>query len=173
MTASAYIHPIAFASGPQAEEGAAIRLGGSLVYASRFALVVRDGEAVLERRLFGVREAEAELGKLDGPLGKEVETQWANLAKVHAPLQLGERTIRLDQPQIMGILNVTPDSFSDGGDFLDKPEEGRAHAAAMLEAGAAIIDIGGESTRRRRGRANNWAAIGRGSEARSCTKTNI
>jgi dihydropteroate synthase len=47
----------------------------------------------------------------------------------------------------MGILNVTPDSFSDGGDFLDDPEAGKAHASAMLEAGAAIIDIGGESTR--------------------------
>src|SRR5690606_6026866 len=55
--------------------------------------------------------------------------------------------IRLDQPQIMGILNVTPDSFSDGGKFLDDPEEANAHAAAMLEAGAAIVDIGGESTR--------------------------
>ncbi len=55
--------------------------------------------------------------------------------------------MRLDQPQVMGILNVTPDSFSDGGAFLDDPDAGRAHASAMLEAGAAIVDIGGESTR--------------------------
>ena len=61
--------------------------------------------------------------------------------------ELGERTIRLDQPQVAGILNVTPDSFSDGGKFLDRPEDGAAHAAAMLEAGAALVDIGGESTR--------------------------
>jgi dihydropteroate synthase len=47
----------------------------------------------------------------------------------------------------MGILNVTPDSFSDGGEFLDRPEVADAHAAAMLEAGAAIVDVGGESTR--------------------------
>jgi dihydropteroate synthase len=65
---------------------------------------------------------------------------------VHPPLQLGARTVRLDQPQVMGILNVTPDSFSDGGQH-NQAEAGRAHAAAMLEAGAAIIDIGGESTR--------------------------
>src|SRR6185503_96980 len=57
------------------------------------------------------------------------------------------RTIRLDQPQVMGILNMTPDSFSDGGRFLEDPAEAGAHAAAMLEAGAAIIDVGGESTR--------------------------
>lgn len=147
MSQSAYIHPIAFASGPQAEDGAAIRLGGSLVYASRFALIVREGGKVIERRLFSVREAMQVLGSVSGALGAELERQWANLAKVHAPLQLGERTIRLDQPQIMGILNVTPDSFSDGGEFLDKHDAGRAHAAEMLESGAAIIDIGGESTR--------------------------
>jgi dihydropteroate synthase len=47
----------------------------------------------------------------------------------------------------MGILNVTPDSFSDGGKFLDDPEAAHEHAAGMLEAGAAIIDVGGESTR--------------------------
>ena len=46
----------------------------------------------------------------------------------------------------MGILNVTPDSFSDGGDFIN-PEKAAAHAAAMLDDGARIIDIGGESTR--------------------------
>lgn len=46
----------------------------------------------------------------------------------------------------MGILNVTPDSFSDGGDFID-PDEATAHAITMLDEGARIIDIGGESTR--------------------------
>ena len=49
-------------------------------------------------------------------------------------------------PRVMGILNVTPDSFSDGGEFLD-PERAVAHALHMVEAGAAIIDVGGESTR--------------------------
>ncbi|MEL6709165.1 MAG: dihydropteroate synthase [Pseudomonadota bacterium] len=142
MTASVTIQPIATSVSPQSEEGHAIQLGGSLVYASRFAAIVREDGRVTERYAFGVREAMQTLA----PLGREAEQQWANLAKAHAPLQLGERTIRLDQPQIMGILNVTPDSFSDGGDF-DEVEEGRKHAAAMVEAGAAIIDIGGESTR--------------------------
>ncbi len=52
----------------------------------------------------------------------------------------------LDAPRIMGILNVTPDSFSDGGAFL-APEAARARGRALAEAGADIIDIGGESTR--------------------------
>jgi dihydropteroate synthase len=49
-------------------------------------------------------------------------------------------------PIVVGILNVTPDSFSDGGDFLD-PEAAAEHAAAMLDEGAEILDLGGESTR--------------------------
>ena len=49
-------------------------------------------------------------------------------------------------PVIFGILNTTPDSFSDGGDFVD-PEAAAGHAALMLAEGAAAIDVGGESTR--------------------------
>jgi dihydropteroate synthase len=54
--------------------------------------------------------------------------------------------IRLDQPQVMGILNVTPDSFSDGGRFADAAAAAEA-GADMASQGAAIIDVGGESTR--------------------------
>ena len=57
-----------------------------------------------------------------------------------------DKILDLSQPHIMGILNVTPDSFSDGGQFnaIDKAV---AHCQQMIEAGATIIDIGGESTR--------------------------
>jgi dihydropteroate synthase len=58
---------------------------------------------------------------------------------------VGDRTLGPD-PVLVGVLNVTPDSFSDGGDFLD-PAKAAAHAAAMLDEGAGIIDVGGESTR--------------------------
>lgn len=53
---------------------------------------------------------------------------------------------RTRRPLVMGILNVTPDSFSDGGQF-DAPAAARSHAQEMLEGGADIIDVGGESTR--------------------------
>lgn len=49
-------------------------------------------------------------------------------------------------PAVMGVLNVTPDSFSDGGDFI-APDQALARAQAMIEAGVDIIDIGAESTR--------------------------
>ena len=126
MNASVYLHPIGLSAGPQAESTgdgpAAIRLAGSMAYASRFALVVRDGEAVTHRRIFSVADAASALAEAGGALSDEAERQWANLQLVHAPIQLGDRTIRLDQPQIMGVLNVTPDSFSDGGEFLEKPD---------------------------------------------------
>ena len=54
--------------------------------------------------------------------------------------------LALDRPVLMGIVNVTPDSFSDGG-LYDSNEEAIAHAAELAGAGAAIVDIGGESTR--------------------------
>lgn len=146
MAASVYLYPLTLVPGPQAVEGEAIRLGGSMAYAREFALVVRDGGAVAERVVGTRREIEAAIARLSGDLAQDAGAQWANLVKTHQPLQLGSRTVRLDQPQVMGILNVTPDSFSDGGQH-DAAEAGRAHAAAMLEAGAAIIDIGGESTR--------------------------
>ena len=66
-------------------------------------------------------------------------------------LQCGQRVLSLDTPQIMGVLNVTPDSFSDGGQLLSN--EGLLHdrllerASQMVADGAAILDIGGESTR--------------------------
>jgi dihydropteroate synthase len=61
-------------------------------------------------------------------------------------LDCGDRLLDLTQPQVMGILNVTPDSFSDGGDFF-APQAALARAVRMAEEGAAIIDVGGESTR--------------------------
>ena len=61
-------------------------------------------------------------------------------------LKCGQHTLDLSQPQIMGILNVTPDSFSDGGRHNGK-EAAVAHALKMIEDGASVIDIGGESTR--------------------------
>lgn len=147
MTQKFYLCPTSLVPSSQSVEGDAIRLGGSLAYAHGFALIVAEGGKVVSNLQVTARGVEKALGALPLGLQREGGLQWENLQKVHAPLQCGERVVRLDQPQVMGILNVTPDSFSDGGKFLDDPAVARDHAAAMLEAGAAIIDIGGESTR--------------------------
>ncbi len=68
-----------------------------------------------------------------------------NVARgANGSMQIG--TINLHTPAVMGILNVTPDSFSDGGRFVERDAAIR-QAEAMAQAGAAIIDVGGESTR--------------------------
>ena len=61
-------------------------------------------------------------------------------------LSCGDRVLDLAVPQVMGILNVTPDSFSDGGRFIQR-DAALHQAEQMLQAGASILDIGGESTR--------------------------
>lgn len=61
-------------------------------------------------------------------------------------IEANNKTLDLSTPQVMGILNVTPDSFSDGGKF-NQLDDALQQAKRMIEAGVSIIDIGGESTR--------------------------
>ena len=61
-------------------------------------------------------------------------------------LKCGQLTLDLSQPHVMGILNVTPDSFSDGGQY-NEVAQAIAHAKQMIADGATVIDVGGESTR--------------------------
>src|SRR4051794_20001111 len=68
------------------------------------------------------------------------------MTAVNSNWQCRDRVLNLAEPVVMGVLNVTPDSFSDGGLFSSRAAA-LAHAHAMLEAGATIIDVGGESTR--------------------------
>ncbi|KTT16607.1 dihydropteroate synthase [Pseudomonas fulva] len=70
------------------------------------------------------------------------------MSSVQHPTRLpcGNRVLDLSRTHVMGILNVTPDSFSDGGRFSQRDEALR-HAEAMVAAGATLIDVGGESTR--------------------------
>lgn len=160
MAAQVYTRPVSLVPGPQADAGEAVRLGGSMAWANRFALIVREDGATRSRQVLGAAAMRAAIDGLPGDLAEAAMTQWRDMARIHAPLACGARMLRLDQPQIMGILNVTPDSFSDGGQFLDKPEAALDHAQAMLAAGAAMIDVGGESTR------PGAAAVWEGDEAR-------
>lgn len=68
------------------------------------------------------------------------------LVSVPMDLQVKDRRLAVDHPLIMGIVNVTPDSFFDGGRFYD-PQQAVAHAVQLVEEGADLLDIGAESTR--------------------------
>ena len=112
MTDTVYIRPITLAPGPQAVEGQAVRLAGGMVYAREFAVILRRNGEVVERWLSDPRDLPAILAALPASVAEEAQAQWRNLALAHPPLQCGSRTVRLDQPQGMGILNGTPGSFS-------------------------------------------------------------
>ena len=78
-----------------------------------------------------------------------------------APLVLGERRLEWGaRTYVMGVVNVTPDSFSDGGQFAD-PAAAIAHGVALAEAGADLIDVGGESTRPGAQEVSESAELGR------------
>jgi len=81
------------------------------------------------------------------PLGQSIKETLKNISKTHYSIRCRKRTLILGKRTLlMGVLNVTPDSFSDDGFFFDK-EKAIAHGLRMVEEGADIIDIGGESTR--------------------------
>jgi dihydropteroate synthase len=68
------------------------------------------------------------------------------LAELHSVLNCRDRVLSLERPVVMGVLNVTPDSFSDGGKF-ERVDDAVERGMRLAEEGAAIIDVGGESTR--------------------------
>ena len=137
VTRIVYLRPTGFADAPFGYDGKVVRLAGGL---SWFSAVEAIGEG--GRELVPV---EAVPGRL-GEWGEEARLAWENLTGARPPLTLGTRVIRLDQPQVVGILNVTPDSFSDGGRHMEASVAADA-GFAMASAGAAIVDVGGESTR--------------------------
>src|SRR4030043_2487813 len=80
-------------------------------------------------------------------LGKTKKKTIRNISKIQFAIHCRKKTLTLGKRALlMGILNVTPDSFSDGGLYFDK-EKAIAHGRRMMEEGADLIDIGGESTR--------------------------
>ncbi|MEA3004443.1 MAG: dihydropteroate synthase [Sphingomonadales bacterium] len=142
MSQRSYLRPVAFVDSPFDLDGQVARLAGGLAWFSAVEAVVMEGARRVSVELVPVARIEEALSRLGG----DAETAWRNLLAPRAPLSLGPRTVRLDQPQAVGILNLTPDSFSDGG-RLDSPDAAAAAGFAMAEAGAAIVDVGGESTR--------------------------
>jgi dihydropteroate synthase len=137
-----YLRPTHFIESPQQHDGASARLAGTMLWFGAVELIAKSNRGT-KRFLLPV----ADWDGVAATLPEHARQSFANLITARSALQLGARTIRLDQPHVMGILNVTPDSFSDGGKHSDDPEAAAAAGIALASAGAAIIDVGGESTR--------------------------
>lgn len=143
--ARVYLRPFGFLDGATARAAVAAGLarplaGGPAAFMG-LELIRRAGGGIA-RSLHAVPE----LAALD-PMPDEDAVALSRLSAPRPPLKLrGGRLLSFDRPRVMGILNVTPDSFSDGGRFA-APDRALLHGRAMLAAGADLLDVGGESTR--------------------------
>ena len=131
MAAHTLIRPTGFVDAPFGHDGKVARLAGGLNFFASVELLGIEGNRRVSTELLPVEGIES---RFDDDLAG----QWRALTDPRPPLQLGERVVRLDQPQVMGILNVTPDSFSDGGQFGDAGSAVEA-GVQMASEGAAIL----------------------------------
>ncbi len=141
MTSRTYLRPTGFVDSPFGHDGKVARLAGGLGWFSAVE-VIREENGRIAPELVAVSRIEETTDNMP----PDAEAAWQRLTAPRPPLTLGQRTVRLDQPQVVGIVNVTPDSFSDGGRHED-PAVAAEAGHAMSAAGAAMVDVGGESTR--------------------------
>ena len=141
-----YLQPACFVDRPHGLDDRCLRLADTLLWFAAWQIAVREPGARSREALIPIEALDEWIAAMPAPLAARATAQRAAIAAPRPTLQIGERTVRLAEPQIMGILNVTPDSFSDGGKHGD-PERAAAAGVDMAAAGAAIIDVGGESTR--------------------------
>lgn len=136
-----YLRPVGLMPVAAWAKGAAVPLAGGRFSFATAELIVREGDRI-DRAFAPLSEILAWGWERSRAVAEALDRQLGALTRARAPFG----GVAIDRPRIMGILNVTPDSFSDGGDFLN-PAAALAHGEALLEAGADILDIGGESTR--------------------------
>ena len=138
MSGKFYLRPAGFIWGEAAAEaraqGAALPVAGGCTYCLGFE-VIEGTPGAAKRRFASARD-------IGSSTDADIRRLLGNLAAPRHDIA----GVSLDRTRLMGIVNVTPDSFSDGGDFADA-EMAAAHARRLVEEGAAFIDIGGESTR--------------------------
>jgi dihydropteroate synthase len=149
MTDAIYLRPTGLLTGTAAANacaaGAAHRLAGGPVAFSAAELIRRregqgSGRVSALLAIDGLRLSRLRVE--DAAAVPAINSRLRAIAEPRAPFA----GLSLDRPRIMGVINTTPDSFSDGGRFAD-PARAIAHGLALMEAGADILDIGGESTR--------------------------
>lgn len=140
-----YLRPVGILHGSEAEAaifgGLALPLAGGPAAFSAVEVLARTADRILS----SVVPANA----LDDWADSLTEVHHARIADLRGVLTATRPRVAglaMDRPSIMGVVNVTPDSFSDGGDFF-APPAAVVHGRNLVESGAALVDVGGESTR--------------------------
>lgn len=142
-----YLRPEAFVDTPVGRDGQVARLAGGLLWFAAYELIARVGDRRVVQESVAVAALPGLIANLPPAQADRVRLLAERISGPRPPLTLGERTVRLDQPQVMAILNVTPDSFSDGGRHAGDPAAIAQGGFDLGVQGAAIVDVGGESTR--------------------------
>lgn len=145
--AALYLRPAGLVPAPFARTGALQIAGGWTACASLHVIARNLGERVVEELVPASLVDDFRAGLSDEHQVR-FDQLLANMTASRAALDFPNSgmVLALNQPRVMGILNVTPDSFSDGGKFVDA-DAAIVHAKSMAQAGADILDIGGRSTR--------------------------
>lgn len=138
-----YLQPWSFCGPDRANQSSGVQVAGLPVWASAFRLMARGDDGLILDELVSATDIEVLMGQ---DRGEEIEGLFKAITVPRSPWNFGQKTLRFNETRIMAVLNVTPDSFSDGGDFVDH-NTAIAAAQAFAADGADIIDIGGESTR--------------------------
>ena len=126
---------------PIVQAGQALAVAGQALSFETVEVLLRDPERILSAR------SDARNLRIWAPQDGQSSAVANQLARISAPRSpIAGLTMDGERPMIMGILNVTPDSFSDGGDHV-APEDAIIRGKALIAAGANLLDIGGESTR--------------------------
>ena len=136
-----YLRPLGLTPRPATAGGFVSLAGGPLGFAACEA-TLRAGPRITSREMLPVATLEEALRARDPALAEAARVRLERLVRAR-PAFAG---LPMDRPQVMGVVNVTPDSFSDGGDRFD-PGRAIEDGLGMLAAGAALLDVGGESTR--------------------------
>ncbi|MBB3912288.1 dihydropteroate synthase [Sphingomonas desiccabilis] len=137
-----HLRPVQLVDTPVGLDGQAARLAGGMQWFAAYELL-----APKLRTTVPLADFPALLERVSSAQADRLQLLHTRITAPRAPIACGNRVLRLDQPLVAGILNCTPDSFSDGGTHGSDPEAIAAAGHRMAEAGAALIDVGGESTR--------------------------
>jgi dihydropteroate synthase len=137
-----HLRPVQLVDTPVGLDGQAARLAGGMQWFAAYELLAPG-----VRTTIALADFPALLEQFAPAQAERLHLLHTRITSSRAPIACGERLLRLDQPLVTGILNCTPDSFSDGGRNGSDPEAAAAAGHRMAEAGAALIDVGGESTR--------------------------
>jgi dihydropteroate synthase len=147
ISAQLYARPTAFVDAPFGYDGQCERLAGGLQFFAAWEVIAKEAGKRTGQWLIPVAQMADWCTTLPVDQATRLLAMCTAATSPRPALTLGDQKLSLETPQVMGILNLTPDSFSGGNSNLGDAQSCATQARHMAAQGAALIDLGGESTR--------------------------